>query len=94
MEHINIESLNGIKLQSHDMKREGNEILYFKQLKKSSEGNSQNKSEILTEQLFSKFDYLLVTPDNELLGIKNEKSELLYQTNDAYKLAQGMFISG
>ena len=91
-----MDNLNGIKLQSHDMKREGNEILYFKQLQQSAgkNGNTANGLTKLNEGLFSKFDYLLVTPENELLGIKAENSELIYKSEDAYKLAQGMFVSG
>ena len=58
------------------MKRDGNEILYFKQLKNSNKdhGNIEIDPNVLTESLFKKYDYLLVTSENELLGIKEQKS--------------------
>ena len=91
-----MENLNGIKLQLHDMKKDGDEILYFKQLEKSGADNKDSPSQgaTLTEGLFQKYEYLLVNSDNELLGIKGENSELIFKTKDAYKLAQGLFISG
>ena len=91
-----MENLHGIVLKSEDMKKEGSEILYFKQLHESlkSQNGGNAQAAVLNESLFEKYDYLLVTAENELLGVKNEVSEVIFKDKNVYKLAQGMFTSG
>ena len=85
-----MKEINGIILKPQDLKKEGNNYTFFRQLAQKNQPLSRN----LDETFFQEFDSLLITPEDSLLGVKNDNQVELGIIKGAYMDAQQLFVSG
>jgi len=89
-----MEAMNGVKILRQDLKMEGDEYQYFKALENTLRKEGIKAKVVFNDYLFDKYDSLLVNTNDELLGEKDGKTEILQKITGAYALAMGMFVSG
>lgn len=89
-----MEAINGVKILRQDLMKEGGKYQYFKALENTMKKEGIKPKVALNDSLFDKYDSLVVNTDDELLGEKNEKTELLQKIPGAFALSQEMFVSG
>ena len=89
-----MESISGVKILRQDLKEEDGKFVYFKALEDIRLKTGVSPKILLNDQLFEKYDSLMVTTTDELMGEKDEKLEFLEKIKGAYALSQQMFVSG
>jgi hypothetical protein len=83
-------AIHGTMIKPQDLKKEGNNYTFFKQL----EGKKQPLKRPLNESIFTAFESLLITPEDEIIGVNGDKQEDLGKIKDAYAEAQQLFVAG
>jgi len=89
-----MDAINGIKILKQDLKKEGEEYLYFKQLASQKNDTNDSTKQKISSQVMEKYESLLITAKDEIYGVNGEDQNLLDTIPQAYTLAQSMFISG
>jgi hypothetical protein len=82
-----MEAQHGFKLEKNLLKKEGGEYLYFKTLK----NKDPEAGKVLTNELLEQFEYLSVTPEDEISGFKNGTSTKVTKIKGAYQIAMEQF---
>ncbi|HEX8547039.1 MAG TPA: hypothetical protein VF691_08775 [Cytophagaceae bacterium] len=88
-----MEAINGVKILKQDLKKDGEDYLYFKQLAAQKNDNPNTVGQKVSTQTMEKYEYLLVTAKDEIFGVNGDEQNLLDTIPQAYNLAQSMFIS-
>lgn len=89
-----MKTLDGIEIKKQDLKQENGKYTFLEQLKNLQKDNKQSQSQDWNEQLFVKYDHLLITPDDEIKGVKEQDLSQLDNIPGAFAAAQSLFGSG
>lgn len=89
-----MEAENGVRIKRQDLKQENGQFTLFKQLDQLRKENNVKSDVVLNDSLFSKYDSLLVTSENELKGEKGEEAETLMTIPGSFSAVQSAFVSG
>ena len=85
-----MKTLNGINIKRQDLKKEGSNYVFFKQLEDLRKENKDAKA-ALTDKLFDRYDSLLINPEDELLGLKDGQTTKVDKIKGAFSAAQTLF---
>ena len=86
-----METLNGVEIKRQDLKSEGGKYLFFKQLEDIAMKEGQEIKTPLNDQLFSQYDSLVITQDDEIVGRKGEDNKTINKIKGAFAAAQTLF---
>jgi len=86
-----METLNGISIKRQDLKKEGSNYVFFKQLEDLRKKNKQEVKTELNDRLFDRYDSLLINSEDELLGLKEEQTTKVGKIKGAFSAAQTLF---
>ena len=90
-----MEPNKGIEVKLQDLKKEENgKLTLFIQLEDLVTKNHQRSKVSLNNALFEKYDSLVITPEDNIQGVKNRKSINIEKVAGAYKAVSQMFAGG
>ena len=90
-----MEPNKGIEVKLQDLKKEENgKLTLFIQLEDLVTKNHQRSKVSLNNSLFDKYDSLVITPEDNIQGVKNRKSINIERVTGAFKAVQQMFAGG
>jgi len=86
-----MEAINGIAIKRADLVEQSGKYLFFSQLEALVKKNGQTLKFQLSDQLFTQYDSLVVTKDEEIVGMKGEEQITLDKVAGAFKMTQALF---
>ncbi len=90
-----MEPNKGIEIKLQDLKKEENgKLTLFIHLEDLVAKNHQRSKVSLNYTLFDKYDSLVITPEDNIQGVKNKKTINIERVSGAFKAVQQMFAGG
>ena len=86
-----MEAINGIEIKRQDLVEQSGKYILFSQIEQLVKKNGQTLKFQLNDELFSQYDSLVVTKDDEIVGIQNEQQTTLDTVVGSFKTAQALF---
>ena len=86
-----MEAINGIEIKRQDLVEQDGKYILFAQIEDIVKKNGQALKVKLTDQLFNQYDSLIITKEDEIVGMKDEQHQTLDRVLGVFKAAQALF---
>ncbi|MBC7390211.1 MAG: hypothetical protein H7329_13425 [Opitutaceae bacterium] len=86
-----MEAINGIAIKRADLVEQSGKYIFFSQLEDLVKKNGHILKFQLSDHLFTKYDSLVITKEEEIVGMMGEEQIILDKVPGAFKMTQALF---